>query len=369
MVSAIQKLYNNTNAVQVVCPTGNSANLISGKTIHDFLKIPTNKKSVKELSTPDGTKGQMLQQNCKDLTALIVDERSLVGSTTMGWMEFHCKYGVNDSSKSRGGLPVVIFLGDDVQLPPVCDTPVYFSKGKSPASMHGLLVWKEFQHVVHMQTVIRQNNDQQQFKHVLTALRESTAISEDTRWLQRFQWNNLKMSHGDDLLNDMTENGLFVFPTHAAEQSHNMQQLRRANDQAPVARMSAVNTGPHSKCVTNDQCGGLQNVLQLCVGAKVMLTSNLLVAHGLFNGSIGTVIYIIYAVDSSPKDSLPEVVMVSFVKYTGPAFLEDSPTIVPITPVERRVDCYCHGCKRKQMPLRLGWGTTIHRCQGMTINE
>ena len=113
----------------------------------------------------------------------------------------------------------------------------------------------------------------------------------------------------------MTGNGLFVFTTHAAEQSHNIQQLRWANYQAPVARMSAVNTGPHPKGATNDQCCGLQNVLHLCVGAKVMLTSNLLVAHGLFNGSIGTVIYIIYAVDNSPKDFLPEVVMVSLVIY------------------------------------------------------
>ena len=86
-----------------MCPTDNSANFLSSKTIHDFLKIPTNKKSVKELSTPDGTKGQMLQDNYKDLTALIVDERSIVGSTTMGWMEFHCKYGLNESSKSWGG--------------------------------------------------------------------------------------------------------------------------------------------------------------------------------------------------------------------------------------------------------------------------
>jgi hypothetical protein len=45
---------------------------------------------------------------------------------------------------SWGGLPVVVFFGDDVQLPPVLDSPVYNSSGKCPASMHGVLVWQNF---------------------------------------------------------------------------------------------------------------------------------------------------------------------------------------------------------------------------------
>ena len=38
-------------------------------------------------------------------------------------------------------------------------------------------------------------------------------------------------------------------------------------------------------------------------------------------------------------------------------------------PVGRRIDCGCHGCKRKQPPLRLVWGTTIHRCESMTVGK
>ena len=61
--------------------------------------------------------------------------------------------------------------------------------------------------------------------------------------------------------------------------------------------------------------------------------------------------------------------MVDFQKYTGTPFLPDKPTLIPIVPVERMIECFCHGCKRRQIPLRLGWGTTIHRCQGMTIGN
>ena len=41
ITKAIRTLYQSNKAVQVVCPTGNSANLISGVTLHSFLKIPT----------------------------------------------------------------------------------------------------------------------------------------------------------------------------------------------------------------------------------------------------------------------------------------------------------------------------------------
>ena len=170
-------------------------------------------------------------------------------------------------------------------------------------------------------------------------------------------------------MQDMSAHGLYVFPTHLAEWNHNKTQLLKASQNAPIAKLSAIDQGQHAKRATSDKAAVLQQTLYLCQGARVMLTSNLHVLFCLFNGSIGTVIDIVYLNGRSPKDSLPDVVIVDFDKYTGPAFLPETPTIVPIAPVERRIDCFCHGCKRKQVPLRLEWGTTIHRCQGMTIGR
>jgi hypothetical protein len=47
--------------------------------------------------------------------------------------------------------------------------------------------------------------------------------------------------------------------------------------------------------------------------------------------------------------------MAEFEKYTGPPFMSSNSKIVPITPIQRKQDCFCHGCKRTQIPLRLGW--------------
>jgi hypothetical protein len=46
---------------------------------------------------------------------------------------------------------------------------------------------------------------------------ESIALADvlmKTVWLQNFQWNNLRLKYGTDFLSRLSENGLFVFPTH-----------------------------------------------------------------------------------------------------------------------------------------------------------
>ena len=70
---------------------------------------------------------------------------------------------------------------------------------------------------------------------------------------------------------------------------------------------------------------------------------NTCVQFGLFNSATGTVVDIIY---KNGRKIFLDVVMVDFPKYTGPAFIDEHPTFVPIFAVERSVDCNCRGCKR-----------------------
>ena len=373
LVHSIRKLFNRNKAVQVLCPTGTSANLIYCVTYHSFLKIPTSaSEGNRELSNPNGSVGDNLQKNCTGIVALLVDERSLIGSTNLGWMEFRSRFEMNNglkSSESWGGLPVVVFLGDDVQLPPVCDFPVYKCESKSPAAMHGCLVWQDFNTVVTLTTMVRQNETQAMLRNVLLGIREYKTTKEQALWLQQFQWDNLRTLHGTSLLQRMASDGLFVFPTHTQEWNHNKAKLLEMNEKYPIAKIQAEGTGSHSKSASSDKAGGLTKILYICKGAKVMLTSNINVPYGLFNGSMGTVVDIIYCDGRSPSDSLPDVIMVNFPKYTGPALIHSRPNIVPIVPVECRIGCSCKSCKRKQHPLRLSWGGTLHRCQGTQVGK
>ena len=67
LVYAIRTFFRKNKAVQVLGPTGNSANLISGKTIHSFLKVPCGPRRWKKMTAPVGQTAQKLQSNCMGL--------------------------------------------------------------------------------------------------------------------------------------------------------------------------------------------------------------------------------------------------------------------------------------------------------------
>ena len=101
-------------------------------------------------------------------------------------------------------------------------------------------------------------------------------------------------------------------------------------------------------------------MILLCNGQKVMLTCNLWVHAGLVNGALGTVISICYAPDSKPPE-LPSFVVVDFKQYRGTTWDIAHPTNVPISPIRRGT--------RRQIPLRMAWALTIHKSQGMTLDQ
>ena len=63
LVYGIRKLFNSNKAVQAVCPTGSSANLISGVT--QFSENTTGRKATKDMKPPEGFIEEALQRNCQ----------------------------------------------------------------------------------------------------------------------------------------------------------------------------------------------------------------------------------------------------------------------------------------------------------------
>ena len=67
-----------------------------------------------------------------------------------------------------------------------------------------------------------------------------------------------------------------------------------------------------------------------------MLTTNLNVRYGHFNGSMVIDVDITYTDGQSHKESFPTVCMIEFPRYTGPPFLSSHPEVIPIVPVEKK---------------------------------
>ena len=160
------------------------------------------------------------------------------------------------------------------------------------------------------------------------------------------------------------DEALRLFPTTSAVSEYNVTKLH-SNDQ-PVAVIKAVHSGAGAIKASADDAGGLEPVVCLAHGARVMLTTNLWVQVGLVNGAMGTVVAICYddAGESPPR--LPVAVTVRFDSFSGPTLSDGS---VPITPLRRTWLSTDKTCSRLQLPLKFAWAVTIHKCQGMTLNK
>ena len=111
---------------------------------------------------------------------------------------------------------------------------------------------------------------------------------------------------------------------------------------------------------------GLEPVVFLAKGARVMLTMNLWSSVGLCNGATGTVVDIIYQNNHQPPD-LPIAVLVEFENYRGPVFNVNQPLCIPICPITVASQTEIGFHERQQLPLRLAWALTIHKSQGLTL--
>ncbi|TNN69806.1 ATP-dependent DNA helicase PIF1 [Liparis tanakae] len=102
---------------------------------------------------------------------------------------------------------------------------------------------------------------------------------------------------------------------------------------------------------TIDAHSPVSRLIQLKVGAQVMLTKNLDVARGLVNGARGLVVAF-----EPGKHGLPHV-----------RFLCG---VTEVLKAERWVFKSCGGIhlSRQQLPLKLAWAISIHKSQGMTLD-
>lgn len=117
------------------------------------------------------------------------------------------------------------------------------------------------------------------------------------------------------------------------------------------------NQGKQSK---HPEIQGLPLSLKLACGAFVMLTTNLNVCTGLVNGATGVV-------DTIYIDESDRIIgcLVYFKDFKGQQILEFPAKHVPIFDVTKQE----YGTRRKMIPLKLSWTMTIHKSQGLTLDE
>ncbi|XP_068409641.1 ATP-dependent DNA helicase PIF1 isoform X3 [Eschrichtius robustus] len=312
--------------------TGVAACHIGGTTLHAFAVSLTGIGSGQAplaqcvaLAQRPGVRQSWL--NCQ---RLVIDEISMVEADLFDKLEAVAR-AVRQQNKPFGGIQLII-CGDFLQLPPV-------TKGSQPPQFcFQAKSWRRCVPVTLELTEVWRQTDET-FISLLQAVRLGRCSDEVTRQLRATAAHRV----GRD--------GIVAtrLCTHQDDVAlTNERQLQKLPGE--VHSFEAMDSDPEQARTLDAQCP-VSQLLQLKLGAQVMLVKNLAVSRGLVNGARGVVVGFEAEGRGLPQVrflcGVTEVIRADrwMVQATGGRLLS-----------------------RQQLPLQLAWAISIHKSQGMSLD-
>ena len=364
----------NDVTVLLTAPTGVAAFNVGGMTVHSALLLRVQKygKGGEPLTFE---KLNTLRSKLENLQLVIIDEVSMIGSDMLLNIHKRLSEIKGESCDSLFGNVCILAVGDLYQLPPVRQSHIYDPVRDRVERLNGSL-WKDHFQLHELDEVMRQKDDQT-FAEMLCRIRVGKQTENDIEVLKS------RVISPDD--ENYPEDALHVYALNRDVDERNETKLKLL---APLQKQRVfivasddksdstglVNLQNITTSKKRSETAGLHTVLILAEGARVMLTYNIDTADGLVNGVIGTV-------NSFVKNDKGKVltVLVDFddeqvglKTKTKSQWSDKYPTSVPIMRHEGKFEK--DGKKgaqiaRRQFPLTLAWAVTIHKCQGLTVDE
>ena len=372
----MSRQFNPTDIVTLLtAPTGVAAFNINGMTIHSALLLRTSKYEQNgQPLTCD--KINSLRSKLENLQLLIIDEISMVGSDML--LNIHkrlCEImGPCDDSMLFANK-CILACGDLYQLKPVAQKLIYEPVKTPLANLYGSL-WKDHFALHELTEIMRQKGDQD-FAEMLCRIRVGEQTDRDIAILKSRQMG--------ETCNEYPYDALHVFAYNIDVDSWNQKRLYSIEpDETKRVKIPAIDDKKDStrlldlehvgNTTKRADTGGLHSVLEISIGARVMLVYNVDTSDGLVNGVIGKV-------EGIEKRANGQVITV-LVKFdnadvgkraiaTG-QWRDKYPSAVPIVRHESKFEkAKNKGAQvsRLQFPLTLAWAVTIHKCQGLTMDE
>ncbi len=338
----LNKLKEKIKNLVLTSTTGIAAVNVKGQTIHSFCGVGLCNRPIK-MTVDKILSNRTLEKQIKKCQILALDEVSMLSIDTFEYIDSVLKI-VRDNLKPFGGMQV-IFIGDFFQLPPV--------KTKNQAEIKYCFeskLWNDFNfYTIQLTKNYRQN--EQALIDALSHMRINKLNNED---IELFKKRECKKSEDlDDILH--------IFATNSEAEEYNNLKFKNINSKEyKLSAIDGICKGENfMQNPKNDKeinilnridtlCRAEKNI-SLKINARVMLLVNLDFEKGLINGSCGNVLkieddYILIKFDNNITQKIERH---DFEFYHNEILI----------------------AKRVQFPLRLAWGITIHKSQGMSLDK
>ncbi|XP_037958820.1 uncharacterized protein LOC119688206 [Teleopsis dalmanni] len=347
VIKALMEIYNrfsDTDGIfiaYIACAsTGKAATAIGGTTVHNALSITLSSMVSAELL-------QQIDARLRQITGLL--------------------------QKDFGGLDVIL-IGDLRQLPPVKATPI-FKQTKNRISAE--TPWRKFKQF-ELKKVMRQEN--RLFSSILTKIGDGTILTEEelnvieSRFVTkeyaqsvcpegtRLMFTNIAVNEYNNTILNSYQNKIISLASDVFVGCHNA-------DQEAYVRQKLHKMKP-------DETGSLPYELILVPNRPYMITTNIDVADGLSNGTVGTLIHI----ELNENDEITRI-WLKFPKSAGQKrkikARNDTERLgidrdaVPISAQTSSIPLNNNKtivAKRKHFPLVSALAMTIHKSQGGTFD-
>lgn len=324
----------------ITASTGIAATHISGMTIHSWsgigIKTKLDKHDLNKI-----TSSQYIVKRVRRTKILIIEEVSMLLPETLSMVDVVCRE-IKQIPQPFGGIQV-IFAGDFFQLPPVVKTDTE-SNGQavlvreSPARFaYDSPAWEQANPIICYLTE-QYRQDDSNFLGMLSAIRHNIFNSDHLHHLETRKIERRIVPDGVPKL----------FSHNAEVDRINDEVLAKLKGEPHIFTMSSQ--GPNMLVAALKKGCLSPEALYLKVGAAVMFTKNN-PKEGFVNGTLGTVL-------GFNKTSGYPRVKVRYGKQ------------IDIEPMEWTVEE--NGKVRAlitQLPLRLAWAITVHKSQGMNLDE
>lgn len=350
---------NQKKNVIVLGSTGIAAVGIGGVTLHSFFCIGISKNH-EELATMDRGKWQKeklnrLQKILERVDLIVIDEISMISPQVFDLVHFRLygecypkpKTKLKSTSKFAGR---VLIVGDFYQLPPVAKEKNLFIDSNYAFSA---LSWREFNFKI-IELIGSKRSQNKEFNDILSRLRVGQIDDDMVAYLSQFL--GVAPRPGDSVISG----------TNAEASEINSQKLAQIKAPLKISQGEVIihdNTQKPEKI--NAWLKNFDSIatLELKVGAKVLFTINRpYEITPYFNGEAGEIINIleqnsiIIRIDVRKENG--DVVELDRVNYDLSEYALQNDEVVA-----KPLASFC------QFPLRLSYGLTIHKSQGMSISH